>query len=207
MPSLLRTLFLQAGKLDVPTHPGCEAREHDMGRWTKGRSWSDSCQDLREDEALHFGWKHECLRQDMMVLNLFNAPTWLTSLVDSTFKNTSHLQVSMVEKKPQNLPSPSLSLSKANDTLLYWTTLHYYFPCKDQRLQTARPVHSCSHRANKWGQVSKGHLLHFLYSRSLLGGEEDGQSDSTILWVDFPWENHCGSRCLEHSKQVLRFSH
>lgn len=108
MPSLLTTLFLQAEKLDVPTHPGCKAREHDMGRWTKGRSWSDSCQDLREDEALHFGWKHECLRQDMMVLNLFNAPTWLTSLVDSTFKNTSHLQVSMVEKKPQNIPSPSL---------------------------------------------------------------------------------------------------
>lgn len=45
------------------------------------------------------------------------------------------------------------------------------------------------------------------HSRSLLGDGEDGQTGSTILRDDFPWENQCGSRCLEHSKQVLRFSH
>lgn len=68
MPSLLRTQGRKAGCTN--SRQGNMIRE-DGQREKAAKSWSESCQDLREDEALHFRQKHECKRWDMMVLNLF----------------------------------------------------------------------------------------------------------------------------------------
>lgn len=113
MPSLLRTPFLQAGRLDVPTHPGCRQRntireDGQKEKAAKSMEWFMPGPEGGWSPALQTEARMSETGHDGSLPVLMSPPdSLLLDIPHLKIHQTIHLWVSMVEKR-QNTPSPSV---------------------------------------------------------------------------------------------------